>query len=186
MNKLSTRILVAAAVVTLGVHAAPRSAPAAPAAAQSAVVQKHGTYEIKNVNSGLNLGIYDEDFENGGKVAQWNDEVDPGYNFDQLWEMSTSGGVTELHNSWSSKVMAVASPRNDNWAKIIHWDHTDNPDQAWRLEDLRANVYQIRNIGSNKCLAIPNASRVRGTQAIQYTCNGGRDQKWKLQQLFPP
>ena len=79
--------------------------------------------------------------------------------------------------------MAVATPRTDNWAKIIQWQPSVNADQVWAIEDVGVGQYLIRNQGSNKCLVIPNASTDRGTQAVQYTCNGGRDQKWRLIQV---
>jgi hypothetical protein len=43
------------------------------------------------------------------------------------------------------------------------------------------NTFTIHNVNSSKCLAIGSSSKVNGARAIQWTCNGDTDQKWKLQ-----
>jgi hypothetical protein len=87
------------------------------------------------------------------------------------------------------EAMAVATPRDDNWAKIMQWTPTGHADQVWALRRVDPpcdvicdrSYYLIVNAGSSKCLAMPNASRTAGTQAVQYSCNNGRDQKWYLE-----
>jgi hypothetical protein len=180
----------ALAALALGAAGLAGAQPAAAApetdGAAAAAAEVYGWYEIKNANSGMNLGIYDSSTANGGKVAQWTDEV-PNFrgNPDQMWYLDTDfNGVTHIMNGLSKKYMAVATPRTDNWAKIIQWSFSGNADQLWAVENVGADLYQIRNGGSNKCLAMSNASTARGTQAVQYTCNGGRDQKWRLQYVI--
>ena len=51
---------------------------------------------------------------------------------------------------------------------------------AWGLGDTTATA--IRGVGSNRCLDVPGASTVWGTQLQIYDCNGGTNQSW----LLPP
>ncbi|NNN34416.1 ricin-type beta-trefoil lectin domain protein [Streptomyces sp. S3(2020)] len=42
---------------------------------------------------------------------------------------------------------------------------------------------EVRNIGTNKCLAVPNSSSANGTGLIQWTCNDNGDQQWLMEKV---
>lgn len=47
-----------------------------------------------------------------------------------------------------------------------------------------ADMYgQVENVGTDKCLAVPNSSNANGTGLIQWTCNGNGDQLWLMEKV---
>jgi hypothetical protein len=50
--------------------------------------------------------------------------------------------------------------------------------QSWNFEDVSGG-YQIRNLQTNKCLAVLNASTAQNAAVIQYTCNQTSNSLWR-------
>ncbi|WP_405777307.1 RICIN domain-containing protein [Streptomyces sp. NBC_01538] len=51
----------------------------------------------------------------------------------------------------------------------------------WRLEPVaggNGDRYAVRNGNSQKCLAVPGAVVEDGTQALQWPCRTGDEQRW--------
>ena len=46
---------------------------------------------------------------------------------------------------------------------------------------VRAGVYNVVNVNSNKCLDVYGAGTTNGTAVIQWTCSGVVNQKWKIE-----
>ncbi|MFD7403501.1 RICIN domain-containing protein [Streptomyces sp. NPDC059866] len=49
--------------------------------------------------------------------------------------------------------------------------------------DAAAVYARFDNVGTTKCLAVPNASKTAGTGLIQWTCGSGSEQMWKIEAL---
>ncbi|MET9318204.1 RICIN domain-containing protein [Kribbella sp. NPDC003505] len=70
---------------------------------------------------------------------------------------------------------------------MIQWRCATNPcdsslgfyDQRWWMQrDSVLGGYQIRNVNSERCLAILNGNTTPGVQAIPRTCASDLDQRW--------
>ena len=46
-----------------------------------------------------------------------------------------------------------------------------------------ADSYQIKNVGSNLCLTVKNASKEKGANIIQWTCHEQGNEMWKLKRI---
>jgi hypothetical protein len=49
--------------------------------------------------------------------------------------------------------------------------------------DAAAIYARFDNVGTGKCLAVPNASKTAGTGLIQWTCGYGSEQQWKIEEV---
>ena len=75
----------------------------------------------------------------------------------------------------SRKLLANPQGSRDNGAKMIQWDDTGGPEQAWSLEPAPGGGAKIRNMASGKVLANPQGSRDNGTEMIQWDDTGDTD-----------
>ncbi|WJV46606.1 RICIN domain-containing protein [Streptomyces flavofungini] len=88
-----------------------------------------------------------------------------------------------LLNQGTGKCLAVPHASEANGVGLVQWECKGEADaeQRWQLEHVaggNGDRYLVRNRNSSKCLAIPGGTSVNGTQAIQWTCNGGSSQIW--------
>ncbi len=86
-----------------------------------------------------------------------------------------------LRNLASRKLLANPGGSRDSGAKIIQWDDSGGPEQAWTLEPVPGGGAQLRNAASGKVLANPQGSRDNGTELIQWDDRGESDQVWTLE-----
>jgi hypothetical protein len=47
--------------------------------------------------------------------------------------------------------------------------------------NLQSGVYNLVNVNSNKCVDVYYADTTNGARVLQWTCNGGNNQKWKIE-----
>ena len=78
----------------------------------------------------------------------------------------------------SRKLLANPQGSRSNGTKIIQWDDTGGPEQAWSLEPAPGGGTKFRNMASGKVLANPQGSRDNGTTMIQWDDTGGPEQEW--------
>ncbi|KPI02595.1 Ricin B lectin [Actinobacteria bacterium OK074] len=87
-----------------------------------------------------------------------------------------------LENSWSEKCLAIPNSSTASGEGAIQWTcETTNYDQLWGFYKVAGgdnNRYEIKNLNSGMCLAMPNASTANGTQAVQWPCSGDSEQIW--------
>ena len=86
-----------------------------------------------------------------------------------------------IRNMASGKLLANPEGSRNNGTKMIQWDDTGGPDQAWSVEPGSGGGARIRNMVSGKVLANPEGSRNNGTEMIQWDDTGGADQTWSLE-----
>jgi Ricin-type beta-trefoil lectin domain len=92
---------------------------------------------------------------------------------------------TWLVNRGSGLCLGVAGSSKANGAALIQWDcNAVNDDQQWvwdyQYTDNGKYVYVLKNLLSKKCLAVGGGSTANGAKAIQWSCNGNDEQKWKF------
>ncbi|MEU7282486.1 RICIN domain-containing protein [Streptomyces sp. NPDC045431] len=61
-------------------------------------------------------------------------------------------------------------------------DLPEMPDLPGEVVDIAATPFydSLVNVNSGKCLDVPGKSKAEGVQVQQWTCNGGKNQKWML------
>jgi len=75
--------------------------------------------------------------------------------------------------------MSVDGSSRSNGAHIIQWSCIGAEAQLWQLEWLPdTQIFQIRNLRSDKCVSIANDSTANGAQLIQWTCQQKASQLW--------
>jgi hypothetical protein len=83
-----------------------------------------------------------------------------------------------IQNMASRKLLANPQGSRSNGTKIIQWDDTGGPEQAWSHEPAPGGGTKLRNMASGKVLANPQGSRDNGTEMIQWDDTGETDQEW--------
>jgi len=165
---------VAALVAVLG--------PTVPAHADAsaAAVEWWG---IQNLNSGLFLAVSGSSDANGAPIVQANQGFQPNGlpSLEQAWTpVSKGGGYLSLRNAGTSdwKALAIGASSTANGATAIQWTYqSTNHDQQW-LKRNHSDGFELVNRNSGKCLAIPGGNKDPGISAIQWPCNGGKEQRW--------
>ncbi|MET9315349.1 RICIN domain-containing protein [Kribbella sp. NPDC003505] len=92
-----------------------------------------------------------------------------------------------ITNAHSGDCLAIPAGSRVDGTGSIQWTCGTNPkdgrlgieDQRWWVRyDSYLGGYQIVNVKSGKCLAIPAGNTTPGIQAIQWTCASAVDQRW--------
>ncbi|MET9318266.1 RICIN domain-containing protein [Kribbella sp. NPDC003505] len=125
---------------------------------------------------------------NGASLVQWYTagQTDGYWKF--VKKVDADGEANDRYwivNKWSGRCASISGGALYNGAGATQWDC--NPD-AWatywfvRLDRFENGtpLYQLVNVWSGKCLAIPAGSTSNGTQAIQWGCADDPDQLWTL------
>lgn len=135
---------------------------------------------VVNINSGLVLAVSAGSDANGASVIQWPALAGAQ---EQAWTLYGSEGSVVLRNAGTSswKAAGVSGSSKANGAKVIQWDYKSGlQDQEWDARSYGDGTYDLKNRNSSRCLAIPGGSGTQGTQAIQWTCSGGFEQRWEF------
>ena len=143
-----------------------------------------GTYEIRNVNSGLALNVYGAHTTTGTEVIQY--PFSSGQN-DSLWTfVPTSGGYYQIKNVNSGLVLnvsaAAAGGSGINGALIIQWSAqgTTPGNDQWMPVQNSDGTFSFYNLFSKQALDVPGASTESGVQLDQWFANGTGAQKFNL------
>lgn len=133
-----------------------------------------------DVNSGMYLDVTNQSTANGAAVHQWTYS-----GADNQWwlRVLTPEGYYRVVNVNSGKCLGVSGASLGNGAQIVQWDCNDSYDQQWSYSYAGTlpsgwPVYNLVDRNSGKCLGIIGGSTDTGGNAVQWTCNGSRDQEW--------
>ncbi|WP_227994505.1 RICIN domain-containing protein [Luteimicrobium xylanilyticum] len=136
-----------------------------------------GTYTIKNVNSGLVLGVQNMSTSWGASVIQWSDSGTS----DHLWKVVAAGnGQYKIQNVNSGLVLGVQNASTSAGAAIVQWGDSGTSDHLWTFVSAGNGQYKIRNVNSGLVLGITNASTSTGATALQWNDSGTSDHLWTL------
>ena len=136
-----------------------------------------GLYRIKNVNSGLYLGITGT--SSGASVVQtatstlWN-IIDLGSNYVQLSPATAFGMVIDIPGA-----------STDNSVAMQLWGNGKGNHQQFYLQSVSDGTYAFLTKISNKAkgLDVVSHSLNEGAAIIQYTYKGAANQRWKLEKV---
>lgn len=136
-----------------------------------------GTYQIKNVNSGLAL-----DTQNGG-TAQGTLAVQatPGSGSTQTWKLISAGsGLYKIQNTADGLLLGVTNESTSAGADALIWGDNGTPDHLWSVNAAGNGQYKIANSHSGLLLGVTNMSTSSGALVLQWSDNGTADHLWTL------
>ncbi|WP_194926258.1 RICIN domain-containing protein [Catenulispora pinisilvae] len=136
-----------------------------------------GTYQIKNVNSGLAL-----DTQNGA-TAQGTLAVQatPGSGSTQTWKLISAGsGLYKIQNTADGLMLGITNESTSDGADALIWGDNGTPDHLWSVNATGNGQYKIVNSHSGLALGITNMSQSAGALVLQWSDNGTADHLWTL------
>ncbi|OGO88069.1 MAG: hypothetical protein A2Y15_04020 [Clostridiales bacterium GWF2_36_10] len=147
-----------------------------------------GTFYIRNIKSGLYLDVNGGYTASGTNVQIWSENTSNAQKW-QIWDLSNGHSIirteTNLqnaldvnsgYNSNNSNIdVRSVSSYNEIVPSYAQWDLIDNGDGTFRIASVCS--------GSTKVLDCYYAATSSGTNVVQYTYNGGSNQKWALESI---
>ena len=146
-------------------------------------------YVIKNVNSGLYLGLDEGETASGLDIVQGS--TGTGWSFAAAnsdvaeAQSDADNGYYYIHLVKDSVfVLNLSSGSKDNGANIELWENVVNTSQQFKLVQNEDNTYSIvtKNTKDKSCLGIGAGSKEENASVIQWACDGTDNQKWKLEE----
>jgi hypothetical protein len=107
----------------------------------------------------------------------------------QNWQfIATTGGYYQVLASPSTTLgwaFDITGPSKNNGQKAQLWSYGGGANQQWMAVSEGAGTGKVHfvNLNTSKCLDIPSATTVSGTQLQQYTCNGTVAQTFVMTQV---
>lgn len=144
-----------------------------------AEAQQHETVKLLNYNSSKYLAVRGADRRNGGNVFIWDDIEQR----DILWKLhpqETEGPtIYKIENVNSQKFLAIgAAIKVWNGGNVVQWQDIGQRDILWELQEVSTGCYKIRNVKSDKYLAVIGGLVHIGLNVIQYDDVGQKDIVW--------
>jgi len=134
-------------------------------------------YKIKNVNSGLVLGIAGASQAAGAKVIQWADNGTT----DHLWHFMPMGnGRYNIENMLTHQVLGVTNASTADGAQVVQWSDNGTSDHLWIVTQAASGNFLIQNANSGKYLEVYMASTANTATIDQWGLTGCTCQEWQL------
>jgi Ricin-type beta-trefoil lectin domain-like len=136
-----------------------------------------GTYQIKNVNSGLALDTQNAGTAQGTLAVQ----ATPGSGATQSWTLVSAGsGLYKIQNVASGLVLGMQNESTSDGGDALIWGDNGTPDHLWQFVAAGNGQYKIENYHSSLMLGVLNMSKSSGAQVLQWHDNGTADHLWTL------
>ncbi len=141
------------------------SASAAPAA---------GSYSLKNVASGLCLGVPGAGTAAGTQLAQ--SACSGAAN--QTWKLTASGSGYTLAAAHSAKCAGVRDASTSAGKAVEQQNCAGSATQVWTLTLVSGNTYRVVNSNGGKCLNVKDSSTASGALVQQNSCDSVTSKSW--------
>ena len=145
-------------------------------------ITNNGIYELKNVNSGLYLDVFNGLNVNGTNVQQWTGN---GATAQQFKMAARGNGYYSLLSASSNftKALDIDSGKTEDGTNVIIWDYHGGDPQQFYLKRNLDGSFALLTKGTNNASAIEvyNFSTVDGGNVCQYGYWGGTAQHWYLE-----
>jgi hypothetical protein len=136
-----------------------------------------GTYQVKNVHSGLTLDTQGSGTAQGTLAVQATADSSS----TQKWTLTLeSSGYYEIKNNASGLVLGITSESKSDGADALIWGDNGTPDHLWQIISQGNGQYKILNGNSGLALGVLNESTSSGAQVLQWDDNGTPDHLWTL------
>jgi len=134
-------------------------------------------YKIKNVNSGLVLGITGASQTAGAQLVQWADNGTA----DHLWHFMPIGtNVYNIENMNSHQVIGVSGASTSDGADIVQWADSGTTDHNWEVIATSSGNYMIKNVNSGLYLEVEDGSTSDTATIDQWSDTGCTCQEWEF------
>ncbi|SHJ73615.1 S8 family serine peptidase, partial [Parasporobacterium paucivorans] len=153
---------------------------------ETTVQDSSGVYFIKSKNSELFMDIYGGGRDFGTNIIQWS--YHGGTN--QQWKFENLGNgyykITSVLNP--AYALDVYCSGTSMGTRVIQWPYYGGPNQQWKIiENEDGSISLISKLafenGTRYVLDVYGGSAVAGVNVIQWSGNGGDNQKWYLEQV---
>lgn len=135
---------------------------------------------ILSLHSGKALDVAAGSNYDGAAVIQYTFKGTP----NQLWDLVDAGrGRVVLVSQDSNKVLDVranAGGMGTNGSPVQQFRYNGDDDQFWRVERIGGGAYRIVNEASGLCLDVEGGGRQDNARIVQFECQGGENQAWRL------
>ncbi|MEU7695969.1 RICIN domain-containing protein [Microbispora hainanensis] len=136
-----------------------------------------GSYQIRNVNSGLALDTLNSGTGQGTLV----DQATPSSSATQTWTLVDSGsGLYKIVNRASGLLLGITNMSTGNGGTALIWGDNGTADHLWSFLPDGNGRYKIRNYNSGLLLGVNGMSKSPGAQVLQWEDNGTADHLWTL------
>jgi Ricin-type beta-trefoil lectin domain-like len=136
-----------------------------------------GTYQIKNMHSGLALDTQNSGTGQGTLAVQ----ATASSSSTQKWTLVPEGSnYYEIKNSASGLLLGVSNEGISAGADALIWGDNGTSDHLWQVISQGSGQYKIENYNSGMLLGVTNESTSSGAQVLQWTDNGTPDHLWTL------
>jgi hypothetical protein len=136
-----------------------------------------GTYQIKNVNSGLALDTQNASTAQGTLAVQ----ATPGSGATQSWTLVPAGsGLYKIQNVASGLMLGIQNESTSDGGDALIWGDNGTPDHLWQFVAAGNGQYKIENYHSSLLLGVLNMSKFSGAQILQWDDNGTADHLWTI------
>ena len=136
-----------------------------------------GTYQIKNVHSGLALDTQGSGTAQGTLAVQ----ATTSSSSTQDWTLVPEGSnYYEIRNSASGLLLGVSNEGISAGSDALIWGDNGTSDHLWQVIAQGNGQYKIENYNSGLMLGVSGESTASGAQVLQWTDNGTPDHLWTL------
>ena len=136
-----------------------------------------GTYQIKNVHSGLALDTQNSGTAPGTLAVQ----ASPSSSSTQAWTLVSAGsGLYKIQDKASGLMLGISGESTSGGADALIWGDNGTPDHLWQVISAGNGQYKIENHNSGLLLGVTNESTSSGAQVLQWDDNGTPDHLWTL------
>jgi len=136
-----------------------------------------GTYQIKNVHSGLALDTAGAGTAQGTLV----DQATAGSGSTQSWRLVAAGsGLYKIQNVASGLMLGITNAGTADGGTALIWGDNGTLDHLWQVIPAGNGQYKIANDNSGLMLGVTNESTATGAQVLQWDDNGTPDHLWTL------
>jgi hypothetical protein len=136
-----------------------------------------GSYQIKNVNSGLALDTQNASTAQGALAVQST----PGSGSTQTWKLVSAGSnLYKIQNAASGLMLGITNESTSAGADALIWGDNGTPDHLWQVNAQGNGQYKIVNSHSGMLLGVTNMSTSPGALVLQWSDNGTADHLWTL------
>ena len=134
-------------------------------------------YKLKNVNSGLVLGVSGMSETAGAAAVQWADNGTA----DHLWHFMPMGSNQyNIENMYTHQVLGVTNASTANGAAIVQWADNGTSDHLWTVTQAADGNYMIKNVNSGRYLEVANAGTLDTALIDQWSSTSCTCQEWQL------
>ena len=136
-----------------------------------------GTYQIKNVHSGLALDTANSGTAQGTLAVQ----ATPSSSATQSWTLLDAGsGQYKIQDKASGLMLGITNEGTADGGTALIWGDNGTPDHLWQFVSAGSGQYKISNYHSGLVLGVTNESTSSGAQVLQWDDNGTPDHLWTL------